>query len=289
MSNLSERAILTMLNISQWTARKLDKSETLAVNRKHGLYIEAARVNKNLLPAGNELATLQQVTGMVRKDFEKHTLPWGVDGMRILKSDAYMSFAKEVNGWRDTWENARDAFLRAYPSLQAAAAQSLGSLYDEDDYPTQYEVARRFSFDVRFMPIADARDWRIDVGDDVRAKLEADITARLVEVERTAMADAWARVHDVVSKSVERLSDPTAIFRDSLVDNAVDLCALMPTLNIANDPEMNAVKTTIERTLAKFSGNVDALRHDPIERTATADKLAEVMRKMAGYMPQKAA
>jgi hypothetical protein len=289
MSNLSERAILTMLHMSQWTARKLDRAETLAVNRKHGLYIEAARVNKNLLPAGNELAALQQVTEMVRKDFGKRTLPWGIDGMRILKSDAYMDFAKEVNGWRDTWEDARDAFLKAYPDLKQAAARSLGTLYNENDYPSQYEVGRRFSFDVRFMPIADARDWRIDVGDEVRAKLEADITARLVDVERTAMADAWARVHDVVAKSVERLSDPTAVFRDSLVDNAVDLCALLPTLNISNDPEMNAVKATIERTLAKFSGNVDALRHDPIERTATADKLAEVMRKMAGYVPQKAA
>lgn len=289
MSNLSERAILTMLNISQWTARKLDRSETLAVNRKHGLYIEAARVNKNLLPAGNELAGLQQVTGMIRKDFDKHTLPWGIDGMRILKSDAYMPFAQEVNGWRDTWENARDAFLSAYPYLKQAASQSLGTMYNEDDYPTEHEVARRFSFDVRFMPIADARDWRIDVGDEARAKLEADITARLVEVERTAMADAWGRVHDVVEKTVERLSTPDAIFRDSLVDNAVDLCRLLPTLNIANDPAMEGVRTTIERTLAKFSGNVDALRHDPIERTQAADKLAEVMRKMAGYVSPKAA
>jgi hypothetical protein len=103
------------------------------------------------------------------------------------------------------------------------------------------------------------------------------------------MADAWARVHDVVEKTVERLSDPTAIFRDSLVDNAIDLCRLMPSLNIANDPEMNAVKATIEQTLAKYASNVDALRHDPIVRTQAADKLAEVMRKMAGYTSPKAA
>jgi hypothetical protein len=289
MSALSERAILTTLNVSQWTARKLDRDETLAVNRKHGLAIEAARVNKNLLPKGTELQTLQQVTGMIRKDFDHHTLPWGIDGMRILKSDAYMDFAQQVNHWRDQWETARDAFLRAYPALMQEAMVSLGTMYNPSDYPHGRDLDRLFKFDVRFMPIPDKRDWRIDVGDDQRAKLEADITARLQEVEQDAMAEAWGRVHEVVAKTVERLSNPANIFRDSLIDNAVDLCAIMPSLNISNDPEMENVRTTIERTLAKFVGNVDALRHDAVERTAAADAMAAVMRKMAGYAPQKAA
>jgi hypothetical protein len=290
MTTLSERAILTTLNVSQWTARKLDRDETLSVNRKHGLMIEAARVNKNLLPTkNNELQVLQAVTSMIRKDFDKHTLPWSVDGMRILKSDCYMDFSQDVRGWQDQWENARDEFLRVYPALKHEAAQALGSMYDESDYPSVDDLRHKFKFDVRFMPIADDRDWRIDVGDDVKAKLRADIRAQLVEVEQAAMSEAWARVHDVVEKSVERLSNPEAIFRDSLVDNAVDLCAIMPSLNISNDPEMETVRRTIEQTLAKFAGRVDDLRHDPLERAETADKLAEVMRKMAGYITPKAA
>jgi len=290
MTTLADRAILTTLNVSQWTARKLDSDETLAVNRKHGLAIQAARVNKNLLPTkNNELQVLQQVTGMIRKDFDKHTLPWSVDGMRILKSDRYMDFSQEVRGWQDQWEQARNAFLDAYPTLKREAEHALGSMYDESDYPTTGELRHRFRFDIRFMPIADDRDWRIDVGDDVKAKLREDIRSQLIEVERKAMASAWSRVQDVLEKTVERLSDPTAVFRDSLVDNAVELCQIMPSLNISNDPEMNAVKATIERTLAKFSGNVDALRHDPLERTVAADRLAEVMRKMAGYATPRAA
>ena len=289
MTTLSERAILTTLNVSQWTARKFDSDETLAVNRKHGLRIEAARVNKNLLPTKNtELQTLQQVTSMVRKDFDKHTLPWSVDGMRILKSDAYMDFSQEVRIWQDVWENARDAFLWAYPGLKRDAAAALGSMYDESDYPTENELRHKFKFAIRFMPIADDRDWRIDVGDDVKAKLRADIRAQLQEVEQTAMASAWARVQDVLEKTVERLANPTAIFRDSLVDNAIDLCALMPSLNISNDPEMEAVRWSIERTLAKFAGNVDALRHDPLVRSDTANTMAEVLRKMAGYTQRAA-
>jgi hypothetical protein len=289
MSTLSERAILTTLNVSQWTARKLDRTETTALNRSHGLSIEAARVNKNLLPVGSELTQLQQVTGAIRKDFDRHTLPWGIDGMRILKSDCYMDFSVQVRRWRDDWEQARDAFLSAYPGLQAQARQALGSLYKADDYPEGDSLDRLFRFDIRFMPIADARDWRIDVGDEVRQQLERDITARLQEVEHEAMAEAWGRVHEVVEKTVERLANPEAIFRDSLIDNAVDLCAIMPSLNISNDAEMEGVRQTIERTLAKFAGNVDALRHDPIERTEAAEAMAAILRKMAGYAPQKAA
>ena len=50
MTTLSERAMLTTLAISQWTARKLDRAETTALNRAHGLSIEAARVHKDLFP-----------------------------------------------------------------------------------------------------------------------------------------------------------------------------------------------------------------------------------------------
>lgn len=290
MSTLAERAILTTLNVSQWTARKLDRDETLSVNRKHGLAIEAARVNKNLLPTkNNELQVLQQVTGMIRKDFDRHTLPWSVDGMRILKSEAYMEFSQEVNHWRDQWESARDTFIRAYPLLKAEACTALGSMYDESDYPRADDLHHRFRFDIRFMPIADERDWRIDVGDEAKAQLQADIRAQLEEVEANAMSEAWSRVHEVVEKTVERLANPENIFRDSLIDNAIDLCAIMPSLNISNDHDMEEVRKTIERTLARFSGNVDALRHDPIEREDAAHALADVMRKMAGYMPQRAA
>jgi hypothetical protein len=289
MSALSERAILATLNVSQWTARKLDRGETTSLNRRHGLSVEAARVNKNLLPFGTELQQLQQVTSAIRKAFDQHTLPWGIDGMRILKSDAYMDFSQMARLWQDDWEQARDAFLAAYPTLKIEAAKVLGPLYDESDYPEGRSLDRLFRFDIRFMPIADERDWRIDVGDEQRTRLEQDIRARLQEVEQAAMGEAWERVHDVVSKTVERLADPAAIFRDSLVNNAIELCGMMPSLNLTNDPEMEGVRQTIERTLAKFAGNVDALRHDPVEREDAAGRLAEVMRRMAGYMPQKAA
>jgi len=289
MSALSERALLTTLNISQWAARKLDRNETTSLNRRHGLTIEAARVNKALLPAGGELQLLHQVTGSVRKAFDHHTLPWSVDGMRILKSDTYLDFAQMARRWQDDWELQRDIFLKAYPKLKADARSLLGPLYKEEDYPDARDLRRLFRFDIRFLPIPDARDWRIDVGDDAKARLQEDIRSQLVDVEREAMAAAWARVQTVVEKTVERLADPTAVFRDSLVENAIELCSMMPSLNISNDPDMENVRKTIERTLARFQGDVDALRHDPAEREAAADKMAEVLRKMAGYMPKKAA
>jgi hypothetical protein len=209
--------------------------------------------------------------------------------VRILKSDAYMAFSQEVRGWQDQWEQARDEFLDAYPTLKHDAQRSLGSLYDESDYPSVSTLRHKFRFDIRFMPIGDTFDWRIDIGDKAKAQLEADLRAQLEEVETKAMSAAWSRVHDVLDKTVERLANPENVFRDSLIDNAVDLCAIMPSLNISNDPDMEDVRKTIERTLAKFSGNVDALRHDPIEREDAAHTLADVMRKMAGYMPQRAA
>ena len=46
---LSRKAVLVSVNISQWTARKLDREVTDEVNASHGAQKDAGRYNKLLL------------------------------------------------------------------------------------------------------------------------------------------------------------------------------------------------------------------------------------------------
>ena len=285
-TTLSERAMLVTLNISQWTARKLDRAETTALNRSHGLNIEAARVNKNLFPLSTPLERVQQVTGAIRKDFTRRTLPWGIDGVNILKASAYVEFTQVVNGWHADYDAAVDAFLDAYPVLLDEARVLLGSLYKQEDYPSVAAIRQRFGFAIRFMPVPDKQDWRIDVGDDARRRLEEDISQRIAETETTAMTEAWRRIHDVIAHAQERLRNPEAIFRDSLVDNAIELCGVLPGLNITDDPALEKARQQLEGTLAPYRANKSPLRDNPTLRADAAAKLAGIMDKMGGlYAP----
>lgn len=285
-TTLSERAMLVTLNISQWTARKLDRDETTALNRSHGLTVEAARVNKNLFPLSSPLERVHQTTGAIRKDFSRRTLPWGIDGVQILKASAYVDFTAQVNKWQDEFEAAVGDFITAYPVLLEEAQVLLGSLFKAEDYPSISELRHRFAFAIRFMPVPDKQDWRIDVGDEARKRLEEDISQRIAETESTAMTEAWKRIYDVIAHAQERLRNPEAIFRDSLVDNAVELCGLLPGLNITDDPKLEKARQQLEGVLAPFIANKTPLRDDLKVRADAAKKLAGVMAKMGGmYAP----
>ena len=279
---LSERALLTTLHISQWTARKLDRAETSALNARHNLTVEGARVNKNLFPLATQLERVHQITGAIRKDFTARTLPWGLEGINILKASNYVEFCGVVNGWQNDWHSAVNEFIEVYPTLVEEAAILLGSLYKSEDYPDAADLRRRFHFSIEFMPVPDARDWRIDVGDRAREFLEQEITKRVRETEAAAMQVAWKRIYEVVEKCQERLRDPENIFRDSLVENAVALCAILPGLNITDDPQLEAARQQLEGVMAPYVGNVDVLRSDTEARSVAATQLNEIMERMAG-------
>jgi hypothetical protein len=64
------------------------------------------------------------------------------------------------------------------------------------------------------------------------------------------MQDAWDRLHDVLGKLSEKLAgSEKQLFRDSLVNNAVDLCELLSKLNVTNDSKLETCRKKLESAL----------------------------------------
>jgi len=275
MTSLADRALLVSLNMSQWSARKLDKRETLDVAAKHGIRNDVARVNKSLLPGAASLADLQKLTGEVRTYFLANTLPWGPVA-RICKAVGYMAFAKRLGDYKSQWEGVADHFMQDYPALKAAAPQRLGGMYSDADYPSVYELRRRFRFEVAFMPVGD--DFRVSLGDDAIKDLREQLTAQISANTEEAMREAWSRIHDVVAKAHERLSGPENVFRDSLVENAQELVSILPSLNLTDDPHLEAMRVRLQGSLCAHTPG--QLRVQPHKREAVVDEMADMMAKM---------
>jgi hypothetical protein len=98
-----------------------------------------------------------------------------------------------------------------------------------------------------------------------------------------AMQDAWDRLHDVLTRMSERLSDTEdgkrKIFRDSLVDNAIEVCGLLRHFNITGDVRMEAMRMELEDALR----NVDAssLRESDHMREQTKQKVDALLDKFS--------
>ncbi len=82
--NLSDRALLVQLTISQWTARKYDKKATQEVATTFNTSKDAGRYNKSLLPMNDYLDRVHKKTTHIREKFYKNTLPWGMEGTMML-------------------------------------------------------------------------------------------------------------------------------------------------------------------------------------------------------------
>lgn len=279
-ASLANRAILVAVKVSQWDARKIDKAETAAVISKHNTAKKAARVHKSLLPGAKELEAIHKYVGEMRTFVYKQTLPWS-EGLQILRTTGFVEFGQEISRMRTHFDNLVDDFIYAYPSLVWDAQQNLGSMFDAGDYPAQDQLREKFNVRVDYLPVPEASDWRVDVGNDALDQLRESVETQLRESQHAAMQEAWRRVVTVVQHAHERLSQPTAIFRNSLIENAVELCELLPSLNIANDPNLEKIRRELQQSLCAHDPRT--LRASAAARSDAATKLAATMSKMKAF------
>jgi hypothetical protein len=100
-------------------------------------------------------------------------------------------------------------------------------------------------------------------------------------VQQEAMNDCWHRLYKHVEHIAEKLSDPKNIFRDSMVENARETCDLLTRLNVADDPNLEAMRQQVE---AKLLGHhPDTLRNDPDVRQDAAEEARKIMDAMGAF------
>jgi hypothetical protein len=279
--SLIDKALLVQLNISQWTARKYDKKASRKVAEEFHSYIDQGRYNKALLPMNGLLDRVHKKTTLIRTKFYTNTSPWGIEGTFMLSSKNYLSFTNEFRKEKGEWQYLVDDFLNNYDDLRQDAQRVLGQLYNEDDYPSQDMLVRKFSMDLAIFPVP-STDFRVAIGDEELAEIQKDVERRVMDAQNHAMQDLWDRLYKQVEHMTEKLSDPKAIFRDSMVENARELCSLLPRLNFTDDPNLENLRQQVEANIARH--HPDALRNDPDLRQDTAAEAKAIMEKMKTFM-----
>lgn len=279
--SLVDRALLVQLNISQWTARKYDRKATQDVAINFNTTTSAGRYNKSLLPMNDYLDRVHKKTTLIRTKFYQNTSPWGIEGTFMLSSKNYLPFTNEFRKEKGEWQYLVDDFLNNYKDLKDNAKRFLNDLYNETDYPPQDVLAKKFSMDLAIFPVP-STDFRVAIGDEELAEIQKDVERRVMDAQNHAMQDLWDRLYKQVEHMTEKLSDPKAIFRDSMVENARELCSLLPRLNFTDDPNLENLRQQVEANIARH--HPDALRNDPDLRQDTAAEAKAIMEKMKTFM-----
>lgn len=278
--NLSDRALLVQLSISQWTARKFDKKVTQDVASTHGVSTNAGRYNKALLPMNDLLDRVHKKSTLIRTKFYDNTLPWGIEGTMMLPSANYLKFVTDFRKEKGEWQYLVDDFVRNYGQLKLDAQRLLNGMYNDADYPSEYEIVNKFKMDMAIFPVP-ATDFRVQIASDELTRIQQDVEARVKDAQQQAMQEVWNRLYERVKNMAEKLADPKAIFRDTLVDNLRDQCDMLTRLNFTDDPNLEALRSEVESNLLKHP---DALRNDPDLRRDKAAEAKAIMDKMSVFM-----
>lgn len=281
---LSDRALLVQLNISQWTARKYDKKATLEVAHTHGVNASVGRYNKSLLPLNDYLNNVHQKTGYIRAKYYENTLPWGIEGTQMLPTANYLNFINEFRKEKAEWDVLVRLFTSNYALLKADAKKFLGSLYREDDYPSEDDITHKFKMDMAVFPVP-TTDFRVSVGAAELSRIQQDVEARVQHASASAMKDVWQRLYDKVEHLLDKMvkvDDPKSRFHESSIEHVQSLCELLPRLNFNDDPDLEAMRREVEGKLANLSK--DAITGDDKFRARKIDEAKAIMDKMAAFM-----
>jgi len=276
---LKTKAMLVRLNISQWEGRKFDKKVTKEIEDAHGV-TNAGRFNKILIDP-EAIKKVTRVNAEARDFHYRNSLPWRDDGARILPSPNFLDYTKGIQELKEKYREAVGELSSSYDALIDEARSRLNSMFDEQDYPSGEEIRRKHGFSVSFDPLPDAGDFRVDISDDQVEEIRKSIEDRNKNAFQEANKDLWSRLYESVKHMTEKLADPDAIFRDSLVGNLANLCSLLPKLNL-EDSELEKKRAEIEDRLCRF--DPDDFRKDKGLRKDIAKEAQDILDSMSSFL-----
>jgi hypothetical protein len=287
VSKLSGSALIVNLNLSVWTARKLDRRVSEEVDQAKSTKTRAGNYHKNLLAGSGKLEQINKLAGAIRTWHYTFTQPWSDSGDRVLPMTMFVDYRARLTDYETQFGTAVNEFLNEYDTLVAAAAFQLGDLFNREDYPLREDIVGKFGFRYAFSPLPVSGDFRVDINEQGLTELRTHYEGVMAERTTTMMKDAWDRLYDVLSRMSERLTDDTdskgeskrRIFRDSLVDNAIDVCKLLKHFNTTGDTRLEAMRQQLEDAMRGV--DAQSLRDSDVLREQTKNKVDALLDKFS--------
>lgn len=298
-TSLSSRAMLYRLSICVWSARKHDREASDEIAELHGAQKDAGRYNKLLVPR-KALEEIHKIVSAARKDLYFLTLPWSDNAYRILSSAAYTDLTRTMRQHLNLFTPAVERLEGSFEKLVAQEKDRLGTLFKAEDYPGirddagrvrllfPEELRSKYSFETVVVPLPDAADFRVALGDEERQRLQRQITASVQASLQVGSRELWQRLYAAVTHMSERLKAYKVTedgvenkFHDTIVTNLVKLVDVLPKLNITNDANLDRLA---EEVRASLLVDPKELRKSESFRAGTASAADAIAQQMAGYM-----
>ena len=253
VKSLSSSAMLVSLNISVWTAKRMAKKVANDVDQANGTKTKVISAYKGLLAGDEELTAINKYAGVIRSYHMNMTSPWSDSGQRLLTTAQFFTYKSEMSRMEAEYWDLVNKFIPEYSIKISAAAFQLGTLFDRSEYPEPEDVARKFGMTIKYEPLPESGDFRIDINNeglnDLKDQYDAMYEANIEKVH----ADAYDRLYKILTQLSFGLrtnaDGTTGRLYASVLDNAKELCGLLTSFNITQDTRLESMRIRLEENL----------------------------------------
>lgn len=283
LSTIADKAMLVKLTVRRANLTRRDSVAEAFVQQQ--LDDASLVVNSKLFRDKlNPINQIMSKAGEVYAYHKAHTLPYVDKGPRLLPNAQYFDYTSEMRQRIAQVDHLLALHMPRYDDFVALDIKhrslNPNSRAKVEDYPTAAEFQERMGFDLRFMPLPEARHFLFDLSDEDLATFNSTME----QVAGTARVEVIKRMLEPLEHLVAKLSKPIgtegAIFRDSAVENVAEGIQMAKRLNITNDPEIVQMADTLGQAVSVFIENKDVLRESPVVREQAAKKLDDVRKQM---------
>lgn len=268
MNDIQSRVLIVKPSVTMVGKSKTDKKLTDEVKDNHDLGKEAGQWVTKLWPPSviNPFTKLCSEAINAENSFHKRHTVISQFGY-LLPTSRFEEYRAYFDRFEARFNALADDFANRYPEILEKARIIHNGEFREEHYPLQSEIRSKFSFTLFTAPVPRTTDLAVSYLDDARIdQIRADIERNVHQAARQASEQVMARVLDCVHRIASKLSDPDAIFRDTLIGNLRDILIIAPELNIANNPRITDLIGHCQALLR----DPETLRHNKFTRQTTA-------------------
>lgn len=287
-TNIRNLVLIGKLSITNWEAKKKDRGIETEAEDKAGSKRGTVSARKSLLPGFTSLDDIIKHSAAMRTWWNTVSSPWFDNGMRAYNIAGHLDIQMAYGDMARHRDGLIQTFAHDYAKAIASAQFDLNDLFDESDYPPLNVVLSKFTCNFEFMPLPNTDDFRIIEGlsDEDIAKLTADAEAKVQARIAEASRNAVEALHKAVAIMADRLKTYNENeqadmkgnkFYDSWVDNVRRQAALMPQLNITNDPALAALAA---EAAAMVEGETALFKNDHVVRTSATVRAEAIGAKL---------
>jgi hypothetical protein len=287
VKGLDEKAVLISVKRRMYSPYKLDQEES----KKYG----AGNVNKHLFEGRDNKVkdTISKFTD-VYTYVKDNTVPWST-GVDMLNIDHYMDFTAGLRQLVDTANQAVNSLCVVWDDevqkdlirlAKIAVVRGKPNLADPSDYPDVNELRSKFGIDVRYMPVPTTGDFRVGISDEDKASLQQ----QLDDAETSATTHVLNSMITPMKRAIEKLNVPIgsngSVFRDTLIDNLVDVAERMNKVNLSDDPAIQNKIDDLRSLVGQYASPIgkDTLRSSQTVREKAVRQIDGLVSQMAGLV-----